>query len=332
MTYGESCAPFLAIRCVRQLAIEESKNFEQASRVLLEDLYVDDILTGVDSLHNVKLLIEQLQTLLNKGKFELHKWMSNKKELTSLVSESNESTTSRAIVDECSAVKTLGLEWEPVTDSFQFNLQPVGPVKTKRQILSAISKLFDPLGVVSPIIVRSKLIMQETWKLKIDWDDELPGRILHAWECYMKDLENFSTIHVPRCVVNSSNNVTVNLYAFCDASERAYGACVYVQTMSDSKTIYTALLCAKSRVAPIKKITIPKLELCGVGLPASHWLHVKGNGNPADLVSRGTNFEGRKDNSLWWLGPSFMSDLTEYSSTKPTASEIRSMLKARYHA
>jgi len=162
-------------------------------------------------------------------------------------------------------VRTLGLEWEPTSDTFQFRMQVTGHAKSKREILSAISKLFDPLGIVSPIIVRAKLIMQETWRTNIEWDDILPDRIQMAWNDYIRDLENFGAIHVPRHVMSRSPHDVINLHAFCDSSERAYDACVYVQTTSQGSNLQSMLLCAKTRV---KKLTIPRLELCGAVLLA----------------------------------------------------------------
>jgi len=175
---------FLGIRSVRQLAIDESENYTQASRVL-RDLYVDDILTGVENLNEAKTLIEELSELLGRGQFHLHKWKFNRMELASHVNEYCDSTGAHSIASEGKVVRTLSLEWEPTSDTFQFRMQVTGHAKSKREILSAISKLFEPLGIVSPIIVRAKLIMQKTWRANVEWDDILPDRIQMAWNDYI---------------------------------------------------------------------------------------------------------------------------------------------------
>ncbi|XP_025997579.1 uncharacterized protein LOC113005885 [Solenopsis invicta] len=188
VTYGLACAPFLAIRCVRQLAIDSSSQFGEASRVLLNDLYVDDILTGVSCEFEATKLISQLKTLLNDSGFELHKWYSNCDEVMNELRPTDRVRESSSIAINIDAVKTLGLNWHYRRDIFQFTIQPISDsIKTKRQVLSTISQLFDPLGLISPILIRAKLIMQGTWSANLKWDDPLTGELQRAWREYVND-------------------------------------------------------------------------------------------------------------------------------------------------
>lgn len=107
--------------------------------------------------------------------------------------------------------------------------------------------------------------MQGTWASNLGWDDPLTRDLQQAWRAYAEDLGEVRAIQIPRKVVSSTDAVRSYLHAFCDASLRAYGACIYLQTVDRENNCHSSLLCSKSRVAPIKNktITLPKLELCG---------------------------------------------------------------------
>lgn len=180
------------IRCIKQLASSASDQFGQASRVLLNDLYVDDILTGVNCKNDMINLISQLKTLLNNDEFEPYKWRSNCKEILS-ESESIEVveklSTVAIDVSNINNVKTLGLIWHSERDIFDFSIQLItSSSKTKREVLSAISRLYDSLGLISPILIRLKLIMQETWAANLSWNNPLSIERQQAWSIYVEDL------------------------------------------------------------------------------------------------------------------------------------------------
>lgn len=139
VTYGLACSPFLAIRCVKQLASQASDNLKQASQVLLNDLYVNDILTGVDSKGDAINLISQLKNLLNSGGFEPHKWRSNCREVVKDLGPGDRAEKSSAVIIDINTTKTLRLSWHPEQDIFQFSIQSmIGSNGTKREVLSAI--------------------------------------------------------------------------------------------------------------------------------------------------------------------------------------------------
>ncbi|XP_036145895.1 uncharacterized protein LOC118646638 [Monomorium pharaonis] len=262
VTYGLACAPFLAIRCVRQLANEAVNEFREASQVLLNDLYVDDILTGVSCESDAIELINQLTTLLGSGGFEPHKWHSN---CGAILGDRNRVEQSSSVAIDTNNVKTLGLIWHPNGDMFEFSIKAIAnPSKTKREVLSTVSRLFDPLGLISPILIRVKIIMQQTWAANLSWDDPLTSNLQRLWDAYVRDLNDVNSIRIPRRVI-LNNSIRICLHAFSDASLKAYGACVYLQTIDEDGSVKSALLCSKSRVSPIrnKTITLPRLELCG---------------------------------------------------------------------
>lgn len=252
VTYGTCSAPFAAARCLRQLSLEYEDQYPHTSQVIIMDFYMDDVLTGDDELEKLIRTKEELSTVLQSAGFELHKWKAND---PSIVPE-DEST---------SAVKILGMQWETRNDMFGFKVDVnVNAKITKRNVLSEVQKIFDPLGVISPIVLHGKLIMQEIWSAKLDWDQKLPEKIEKEWIWFCKQVDAIQHVSFPRHV--PSKGTLVELHGFSDAAKRAYGAVIYVRTVC-AEGVYVSLLCSKSRIAPCSEkankedITIPRMEL-----------------------------------------------------------------------
>ncbi|XP_046976585.1 uncharacterized protein LOC124542708 isoform X4 [Vanessa cardui] len=187
--------------------------------------------------------------------------------------------------------KTLGLNWQCSRDTFSFfiNLNSTDNV-TKRQILSVIAQIFDPIGLVVPCIVEAKILMQQLWLAKCSWDEPVPASIQSIWCDFQKSLPLLNAIQIPRWVVCDSPK-TIQLHVFSDASEKAYGACVYVRSESLDGRVHVHLLTAKSKVAPIKPTTMPRLELCAALLGSrlytkerTKWCRSSGELKEGDLV------------------------------------------------
>ncbi|GBM05052.1 hypothetical protein AVEN_60237-1 [Araneus ventricosus] len=168
VTYGTTSAPYLATRVLHQLVKDEGQCFPLAATVLDSDFYMDDVLTGGDSLEEVRELQIQLIRLVARAGMELHKWRTNASNLRSNISEEKEYSFL------CSSeTKALGILWNDLTDCFSFKVLP-SPQNTKRAVLSNIAKIFDPLGLLGPVITVAKIFLQRLWKLKIDWNVSLP--------------------------------------------------------------------------------------------------------------------------------------------------------------
>ncbi|XP_075210327.1 uncharacterized protein LOC142317657 [Lycorma delicatula] len=167
-------------------------------------------------------------------------------------------------------IKTLGMFWQPSSDSFRFKINLTKPPTTitKRFILSDISKLFDPIGIIAPVVITAKLIMQEVWQINdLGWDEIVPEQIQVKWTNYRNSLQILNHLSVGRRVASGYTNQRYEMHGFSDASERAYGACFYLRTIQED-IITVKRLCSKSRVAPLKSISLPRLELCGALLLA----------------------------------------------------------------
>ena len=158
----------------------------------------------------------------------------------------------------------MGIRWHPSNDSFKFHVVlSQDPNNTKRIVLSNTAKIFYPPGLLGPIITKAKLYMQQLWELKIDWDQKLPSTINESWTEFYNGLMDINQLSFKRCIIHQ-NYHTLQLHGFSDASEKAYGACLYVTCLDEDRNLLSShLLCSKSKVAPLKKISLPRLELCG---------------------------------------------------------------------
>ncbi|XP_026475470.1 uncharacterized protein LOC113380447 [Ctenocephalides felis] len=264
VTYGTACAPYLAIRCLNQLVLDEGESFPLASRAVQHDCYVDDIISGANSLEEAIKLKEELIQLFNRGNFQLHKWTANNSSIIDSVPLQNLETNAFNLTDNKNIIKALGLLWDPKKDVFQISSNASIPSsqRTKRAILSSIAKIFDPLGLISPCVVLAKLIMQDIWQLKTDWDEVVDSTIMNRWLDFENNIIHIQNIIIPRPLFELDKIDRIEIRGFCDASMKAYGACLYIKTNYHNRKPTVRLLCSKSRVAPLKSITLPRLELC----------------------------------------------------------------------
>lgn len=164
------------------------------------------------------------------------------------------------------SVKTLGLTWLPTSDQFiiKTNWKETSKV-TKRTILADTAHIFDPLGMVSPVIILAKIFLQELWRSKLDWDAAVPMETYTKWLHFRAKLQHLNSLKIPRHMV-LSDATDIQLHCFSDASQRAYGAAIYIRSSGQNGEIKVQLVCSKSRVAPIKQKKFPRLELCAAKL------------------------------------------------------------------
>lgn len=269
VTYGTSCAPFLAIRTLHQLADDEHDDFPLESAILKTDVYMDDVMTGASTEESAVVLQKRLTELLARGGFPLHKWASNSGLVLSQIPEINKDCVESVNIKIEDTMKTLGITWNSQTDNFELKLNLTmsnNPI-TKRNVLSAIAKTFDPLGWLAPAVIVLKIFMQKLWLAGLDWDDELPNDLKTEWTACLDSLVNMTTIPFPRWLEVSTNTTRVELHGFSDASCMAYAGVLYLRVWNDNE-IKVRLIMAKSKVAPVKQVSLPRLELCGAVLLA----------------------------------------------------------------
>ena len=191
------------------------------------------------------------------------KWMSNSREVLANISEEERAKPSLDLdLDMLPVERTLGVQWDVERDVFQFKVHNLEKPCTKRGILSTFSSLYDPLGLVCPVVLEAKKIRQRLWKAQLDWDEPLPEEERNHWEKWKSELSVQSSVEIPRCCLPSTINVIrITLHLFCDASEVGYGMCSYLRFLNADGTVQCSFLFGKSKTSPLSPITIPRLEL-----------------------------------------------------------------------
>ncbi|KAJ0177932.1 hypothetical protein K1T71_006805 [Dendrolimus kikuchii] len=262
VTYGLKSSSYLATRCLKELADKYKEEFPLAAFIIENSMYVDDALVSQKTSELLTEAKRQLCSLLNRGGFQLHKWFSNCPQLLKEIPKSQQHLDNIDL-EKDNYIKTLGVKYDTVTDSFLIS-SPQSNANmplTKRDILSFIGKFYDPLGLAGPIIVLAKVIMQRLWKAQVGWDEHPPHDLLKAWSEFYDGLQSMLPITTPRytgfCKARS-----IQIVGFADASNSAYGCCVYLGVLDDLHNVKVSLLCSKSRVNSLKqKLTMPRLEL-----------------------------------------------------------------------
>ncbi|XP_075163039.1 uncharacterized protein LOC142235663 [Haematobia irritans] len=268
VTFGVNCAPYLALRTLKQLADDEEHHFPIGSKILRDNMYVDDALVGIHSIEEGIRARDELIEILKSAGFHLRKGTSNVMDILAGIPKDHLLRDEFLEFDDKSCTKTLGIRWNASYDSFFFTSERIASKDsfTKREVLASIAKIFDPLGWICPVVIVAKVLMQSLWLDNIGWDDPLKPLSLLKWKTFIANQYGVDEIRIPRWV-KYSPNCKIQVHGFCDSSELAYAAAMYLR-VEVGENIYTNLLVSKSKVAPIKKVSLPRLELCGALLLA----------------------------------------------------------------
>ena len=263
--FGATSSPFCANFALRKTVEDFGCLYPETVRdIVRHNFYVDDCLACFEDVETASRFITDVSDLLSSAGFRLHEWIANRAEVLKSVTLKEPTPTSRLINgDTVKVERTLGLEWNSEIDCFVFPFKiPRKPV-TRRGILSAVSSIFDPLGILSPLLLPAKLMLQSLCKQNMGWDQSLSSQNEEVWQNWIGAVERIAALRIPRCIGPSfdSENCTQQLHILCDASEVGYGAAAYVRVQSSDNKVYCNLLFAKARVAPLKAVTIPRLEL-----------------------------------------------------------------------
>lgn len=266
VTYGLKSSPYNAVRTLIQCGRDAIKEFPTVSDRIIKDFYMDDIFTGADSIDEAIELAKDIDIILKSSGFILRDWQSNFEEIKIAMGSDEDK---QILLIENEKAKVLGLVWNVKKDRFTYkvNVPDFDREKiTKRVVLSYNMQLYDPNGYISPITIVCREMMQEIWKLKeIDWDNEVPEIIVNKWRRYWNDMHYLERFEIPRWI-ETKNYSKVHLHGFADASKKAYGAVIYVQTTDENGINHSTILISKAKVTPLKVVTIPRLELTAAEL------------------------------------------------------------------
>ena len=263
LAFGLNSSPFQAAWITRRHAELHRKQFELAFIAVMENMYVDDIATGKMKVNEAMKEAREILDLLKLAGMTACKWHSNNEEILKLIPDELKSKNED--------IKVLGVQWNTKTDEIKFDFVPQMmriEVETKRTFLQQTASIFDPLGILSPFVLKAKLLFQKTWQAELEWDSPLPKEMEIEWKRWKEQIPSLQEMNLKRCLVetNGKQIKKSEILAFGDASEYAYGCCVYLLTHYDDDSVSSSLVFAKSRVSPTterkgERLTIVRLEL-----------------------------------------------------------------------
>ncbi|XP_037960052.1 uncharacterized protein LOC119689319 [Teleopsis dalmanni] len=210
-------------------------------------------------------LAADVSSVLADGQFHLRKWKSNSAEvLAHLLGDADPCQLNPHLAE----TTVLGLHWDPLTDELFYQVSSYDAQHlTKRQVLSDAAKLYDPIGMLAPVIITAKLFIQKLWQAKLAWDDPLPLELLQEWLIYRRQLSQLEAVRIPRWI-GMQPGYQIQLHGFCDASVKAMAAALYLAT-NHNGSITSHIITSKTKVAPLHSVTVPRLELCAAQLLAT---------------------------------------------------------------
>lgn len=266
VTFGISSSLFLAIRTLLQLCKDENHRYPLAAAALAECTYVDRHFNRL-----LKKLSAYKGNSLNFSKPVGLSYASGQVTLPIclfIVQNRTQINPPSVDLETDTTVKILGLQWLPGLDIFSYKINLTEKPLTKRTLFSDLARMFNPLGFITPITIFAKIMIQYLWSLGLDWDSPIPDKLSILWKTYKSELHLLSAIKIPRRLI-IDNLFACEIHGFADASEKAYAAVVYFRVSQSPNNVQTFFICAKSKVAPFKQISIPRLELYAALLRSS---------------------------------------------------------------
>ena len=267
--FGGTWSPSCCTYALQRTAKENAEAYSPGAVDTIErNFYVDDCLKSLPTVHEAISLVNELKKLTAEEGFNLTKWTSNNPDVIENVPFNDRSKRAQErSLNELTEDRALGVCWHIPEDHIGFQAQRMEQTLTKRGILSMLSSVYDPLGLASPFVLRVWWILQRLCDKIVDWDEPIPEIEEDQWKQWANELKDMNKIQVPRCL-QPSPTTHRELHHFADASEIAYGVVSYLRVVTTDGRIECTIVMAKARLAPIKRLTIPRLELQAATLAA----------------------------------------------------------------
>ncbi|GFR00893.1 integrase catalytic domain-containing protein [Trichonephila clavata] len=258
--------------------VKYKEQYPHTFDLLNSSIYVDDFICGRNDVPDaLRTTLECLQ-IFSDASMLLRKWRTNSKQLDLLWQQEGVETefSETSATDLRPPIKVLGLAWDSEKDIIYFDPKDLlkfmsRKTESKRFILGVVGRIFDPNGILGPFVIKLKCLLQDLWTLGVDWYSELPPKLRHKWQQWSSEAEGLTEIKLPRFYLGDVNQElsSVDIHCFSDASKSAYGTILYLRFVTCNNKIETSFICSKSRVAPLKSLTLPRLELTAALLSAS---------------------------------------------------------------
>ncbi|XP_055585502.1 uncharacterized protein LOC129738342 [Uranotaenia lowii] len=272
-TFGATCSPCSAQYIKNLNAREYATEYAEAAAAIVENHYVDDYYDSVDTLDQAVGLATQVRDIHARGGFEIRNWVSNSEEMLLNLGEPNEEQAIK--FNKCKETDTervLGIIWNPHDDVFCFSTAHRDEVRqylsgnsrpTKRIVLSCVMGFFDPLGLLSPFTILGKMLIQDLWRTGCEWDEAIDDNSFDKWKKWTEIMSQVESLRIDRCYLgnlHSKEIESLEMHVFTDASEYAYGCAVYFR-VKWANGVKVSLVMSSAKVAPLKRISVPRLEL-----------------------------------------------------------------------
>lgn len=263
--FGACSSPFTAQYVKNRNAKDLAHLYPAAADAVIHEHYMDDYIGSVDSVQEAAQLAADIVTIHKLACFEMRGWISNEDRALALVPADLRAAPTPE-VSLGSPVRALGLFWYPKEDflgfrtGFQEDSTSQYSKLTKRSALSHLMRVYDPLGLLAPVVVKGRILFQSLWRSSIGWDEQLPPTEVNAWQAWFEELSSIANIRIPRCYLDA-DILERELHIFADASELAYACVAYWRFVLSDGSFKLALIGSKSRVTPLKPVSIPGLEL-----------------------------------------------------------------------
>ena len=262
--FGAVSSPSSSNYALKRTAVDNSSSFGvDASETVMKNFYVDDLLKSVKSEEYAVDLIKRVKEMCAAGGFNLTKFICNRKNVLMSIDKRKDVKDTDLAKEELPTERALGVYWNVQEDALCFKVNLKEKPRNQRDMLSMLSSFYDPLGLVSPSILRGRLILQELCQEGLHWDKQVSEEYVKKWEAWKRELYDLEKLSLGSCIKPSNFRkiVNISLHNFSDASEIGYGQCSYLRVVDENENIQCSLIMGKAKVAPKKFVSIPKLEL-----------------------------------------------------------------------
>ena len=265
--FGAVSSPGCANFGLKRAATDGESEFgSAAANFIRDDFYVDDGLTSVASKEEAISLIEASKKICAKAGLKLHKFLSNSRDVLASIPSAERANGTQALDvhnDPLPFERALGIVWCVEKDIFQFRIELKDCPLTKRGVLATVSSIFDPIGFAAPVLLEGKKILQELCRRGSNWDDLVPEDLKSQWRKWRMEIMELEKLEIKRCLLpkDFGEVASYELHSFSDASFHGYGQCTYARFTSTEDKVHCSFVMGKARVAPLKQVTVPRLEL-----------------------------------------------------------------------
>ena len=264
--YG-ACSNYALKRTVKE---NEKKYGTGTAPTLRENFYVDDLLKSVNSEDDAIKLIKNVRSMCNEGGFNLTKFISNSKKVLHSIPETfrRNDVKDKDLGCKLPDEQALDILWNVEASTLGFKIAIKEKPLARRRMLSTLSSIYDPLGLGAPFLLKEKQIIQTLWAQNFRWDDQVPQDIGNNWKKWNNQLNLLKNLHISRCFKppKFGRIKETSIHHFSDASDSGYGQASYLRLVSETGRINCCLLMGIAHVAPIKYITIQRMELVAATL------------------------------------------------------------------